>query len=89
MKYSESIEKLEKYFDRLHKGKAEKIKPGHVKKVIKKLKLKRELLIEEQAETKKETTKERLGLKLLTVAEQIKRAEWLLGEIGAVTPDED
>jgi len=82
MKYSESVEKLEK-------GKAEKIKPGHVKKVIKKLKLKRELLIEEQAETKKDTTKERLGLKLLTVAEQIKRAEWLLGEIGAATPDED
>ncbi len=78
MNLKTSIEKLDKYYERLNKGKAEKIKPNHVEKVIRKLKAKEETLHAELAETQKESKKARLIRKIATIKEQIGRAEWLL-----------
>ena len=78
MNLKTSIEKLDKYYERLNKGKAEKIKPNHVEKVIRKLKAKEETLHAELAETHKESKKVRLIRKIATIKEQIGRAEWLL-----------
>ena len=74
-------EKLDKYFGRLERGKAAKIKPSHVRKVIAKLRAKQELLKNEHQEAEKPSKKNRVENKLSTVREQIKRAEWLLGKI--------
>ena len=54
------IEKLDKYYGRLEKGKAQKIKPAHVEKVLRKLEAKAQLLETELEETTKETKRERL-----------------------------
>jgi len=81
MKLTESIKKLDKYFDRLESGKAEEIKPKHVENVIKKLTAKKQLLNEELAEAAKSSKQNRLKGKLLTVEEQLERAEWLMGKI--------
>lgn len=81
MKLSKSAEKLDKYYERLNKGKAEKIKPDHVEKVIRKLKTKEELLRRETDESENELKKARLEGKLHTAREQINRAEWLLEKI--------
>lgn len=81
MKIQMSIGKLNKYFDRLDKGKAEKIKPAHVEKVIGKLETRKSLLLAEYERTVKESKKERLKGKLAFVDEQIDRAAWLLEKI--------
>lgn len=78
-------EKLESYFSRLEDGKATKIKPSHVQKVIAKLQAKQMLLKEEIHDTEKASKKERLESKLSTVCAQIERAEWLLKKIGPDT----
>jgi uncharacterized protein YaiL (DUF2058 family) len=79
----ESIaEKLDKYFSRLERGKAAKIKPAHVEKVIAKLQAKQQLLQEELRAAEKPSKKSRLENKLVTVCEQVERAEWLLDKIG-------
>lgn len=75
------IEKLDKYFKRFDKGKAQKIKPAHVEKVIDKLEAKADLLRAELAETEKESKKSRLERKLDMVREQQKRARWLKKEL--------
>ncbi len=77
-----ATEKLDKYFKRLDKGKAQKIKPDHVEKVVRKLEAKAQLLEAEIAETKKETKKHRLERKLKLVQEQLRRASWLQDKIG-------
>ena len=77
-----TVEKLDKYFKRLEEGKAQKIKPSHVEKAIKKLKSKEELLIAEIAETEKASKRERLKRKLDLVREQQERALWLKEKIG-------
>ncbi len=82
MGLDKSVEKLDKYYGRLDKGKASKIKPAHVEKVIIKLKARRDSLKEDIAESEKEDKKTRLEGKLDIVKEQIERAEWLLKEIG-------
>ena len=76
-----TIEKLDKYYQRLDKGKAQKIKPSHVEKVIHKLEAKAELIEAELAETEKDSKKQRLELKLEMVREQQRRARWLQEKI--------
>jgi len=84
MDLESSVEKLDKYYKRLNKGKAEKIKPDHVEKVIRKLKAKEELLQVEITETKKDSKIERLKRKLDLLREQQDRARWLLNEISSL-----
>jgi len=86
MKLTESINKLDKYFLRLKSGKAEEIKPKHVEKIIKKLTTKKQLLNLELGEATKKSKQERINRKLLTVEEQLERAEWLMGKIRSTSP---
>ncbi|MCK8463775.1 hypothetical protein MUY35_07930 [Aliiroseovarius sp. S1339] len=72
-----AVEKLDKYYGRLEKGKAEKIKPSHVEKIMLKLEAKAQSLQAELGETAKETKKQRLERKLEMVREQLERARWL------------
>ena len=74
-------EKLDKYFSRLENGKAARIKPSHVEKVIAKLRAKQALLKTEIRDSEKPSKKERLESKLVTVHRQIERAEWLLDQV--------
>ena len=76
-----SIEKLDKYFDRLSKGKAKKIKPEHLEKIVRKLMAKEKILLSEIEETAKESKKSRLKRKLSLVHEQQERANWLRDKI--------
>lgn len=77
MELESAIEKLDKYFKRLGKGKAQKIKPAHVAKVVRKLAAKEKLLVDELSDTEKESKKHRLERKLEMVREQMDRARWL------------
>ena len=74
-------EKVAEYNERLARGKASKIKPSHVKKVLEKLRKKRDELEAEIATARNADQKDRLNRKLGIASEQIERAEWLLGEI--------
>lgn len=85
MGLGKSIDKLEDYYDRLARNQAGKIKPDHVEKVLAKLRDKESRLESEITATEKTSKKERLESKLLVVREQIRRGEWLLGE---VAPDD-
>lgn len=76
-----SVEKLDKYYARLEKGKARKIKPDHVEKVIGKLHAKEAELLAEIEETRKTSKLERLQRKLEVLREQQRRAQWLLETI--------
>jgi hypothetical protein len=78
-----AVEKLDKYFKRLDKGKVQKIKPQSIEKVIRKLEAKAVLLRSEFAETDKEAKKHRLERKIELVQEQQNRALWLLEKISA------
>jgi hypothetical protein len=82
MKLKNSIEKLDAYFERLECGKAQKIDPDHVDKMIRKLSKKREGLMGELSEAIKPSKKERLVQKCATLDAQIERARWLLEQIG-------
>ncbi|MGA9253485.1 MAG: hypothetical protein WBV78_20960 [Roseobacter sp.] len=75
-------EKLDKYFGRLDDGKAVKIKPAHVEKVIAKLRAKQSILQQEIDTATKPSQKERLKRKLSVAEDQIERAEWLMEKIG-------
>ncbi len=74
--------KLDEYYDRLERGKAAKIEPAHVEKVIAKLRAKQDLLKGELQDAVKPSKQERLENKIATVREQIERAEWLRAKIG-------
>ena len=76
-------EKLDKYYERMEQGTAATIKPAHVDKVIAKLQAKKALLLDELREAEKPAKKSRLESKLVTIGEQIERAEWLLKKIGS------
>ena len=76
-------EKLDKYFGRLEDGRAAKIKPAHVEKVIAKLSAKQASLQSELGEAEKPAKKVRLENKMATVREQIERAEYVLQKISA------
>lgn len=81
MGLGKSIEKLDDYSSRLKKGKARKIKPAHVEKVIGKLKAKEKSLKGEIISTGKDGKKSRLKQKLAIVSEQLERANWLLQKV--------
>ncbi|MDU8911665.1 hypothetical protein [Aestuariicoccus sp. MJ-SS9] len=75
-------EKVVEYNARLEDGKASKIKPGHVEKVLKKLRKKAAALESEIAVADTPDRKTRLEKKLNIAREHVERAEWLLNEIG-------
>jgi predicted ribosome quality control (RQC) complex YloA/Tae2 family protein len=75
-------EKVEDYQARLESGKASKIKPGHVEKVLQKLRVKTAELESEIAAAPSADKKARLGGKLAIARTHIARAEWLLEELG-------
>lgn len=77
MGLTSTVEKLDKYFRRLDEGKAQKIKPSHLDKVMAKLDAKEASLRAELAETRKPSRRERLEDKLALVGEQRQRAVWL------------
>jgi Zn-dependent oligopeptidase len=81
MGLAKTIEKLQTYYQRLEAGKAKKIKPGHVERVIEKLIAKEHELLEEIAGTSKPSKTERLEKKLTSTREQLDRAKWLLNKI--------
>ena len=74
-------EKVAEYKERLERGKANKIKPSHVRKILEKLRKKSAELEAEIATTKNPDKKARLEKKLGIASHQIERAEWLLAEI--------
>ncbi len=85
MGISKAAKMLDAYFERLNSGKAAKIKAKHVKAVIEKLKRRKRALQEEAEATRNDAKKARLKRKIRVAREQIRRAKWLLDEIG----DED
>ena len=74
-------EKVNEYNERLERGKASKIKPGHVKDVLEKLQKKTSDLEKEIEATGKADKRARLVRKLGIAHQQIERAQWLLKEI--------
>ena len=74
-------EKVEEYNARLESGKASKIKPGHVEKVLQKLRVKAAELEAEIAAAPSADKKARLEGKHAIARTHIARAEWLLKEL--------
>ncbi len=74
--------KMEDYNQRLESGKASKIKPRHVEKVLQKLRAKSIELEAEIASTTSADKKARQEGKLQIARTHIERAEWLLKELG-------
>lgn len=74
-------EKIANYKERLEQGKASQIKPGHVEKMLEKLRKKHSELKAEIETTKNADKKIRLKKKLSIASQQIKRAECLLKEV--------
>lgn len=79
MGYEKLSNKLEDYFSRMKAGKAHKIKPRDVEKVISKLRARRADLLDEAASAPEKP--DRLARKLRIADDLIARAEWLLGEL--------
>lgn len=73
--------KVDEYNGRLESGKASKIKPAHVEKVLGKLRKKAQELEEELASSISAEKKARLKKKLDIANTHIERGEWLLEEI--------
>ena len=73
--------KLVDYNERLSSGKASKIKPRHVEKVLQKLRAKSTELEAEIASAKSADKKDRLADKLQIARTHIERAEWLMKEL--------
>ena len=74
--------KVAEYNERLENGKASKIKPSHVAKVLEKLRHKSDELGKEIAAATSSQKRARLERKLEVAMAQQERAEWLLREIG-------
>jgi len=74
-------EKVGEYKERVDSGKASKIKPGDVEKVLGKLRRKSAELESEIASAKAPEKKGRLERKLGIARTHIERAEWLLQEV--------
>ncbi len=81
MALAKSIEKLKKYYARLEAGKAKKIKPSHVERVMEKLSVRERNLLEDITAAKKPSKKKRLQQKLEETRKQIDRARWLKDRI--------
>lgn len=73
--------KVADYNERLKNGKASKIKPGHVKKVLEKLRSKSAELEVEIAAAHSPEKRARLEKKLDVARAQVERAEWLLNAL--------
>ncbi|MEE4189625.1 MAG: hypothetical protein V2I76_14425 [Roseobacter sp.] len=78
---SNIVKRLDKYQDRLARGKVEKIKPHHVQKMIAKLTMMEARLAGELADTVKPEKRKRVESKVLTIREQIEKAKWLETQI--------
>jgi hypothetical protein len=72
--------KVAQYNERLESGKASKIKPSHVRRVLEKLRAK-ESSLEAEIAAAGDEERARLERKLEIAREQISRAEWLLAEV--------
>jgi predicted nucleic acid-binding Zn-ribbon protein len=73
--------KVADYNDRLERGKASKIKPEDVNKVLKKLRTKEASLEARMSQASDPDEKASLQRKCAIAREHIGRAEWLLSEI--------
>lgn len=73
--------KMGKYHDRLKSGKAHKIKPHHVEKVLEKLRKKSSELEAEISLARSPERIFRLNMKLDIARAHMERAEWLLKEL--------
>lgn len=73
--------RLDAYQDRLKKGKAKKIKPDDINKVMRKLRERQGELEQTLAETKKPAKRARITKKLAVIGDLIERAEWLKGKL--------
>jgi aminoglycoside phosphotransferase family enzyme len=73
--------KVADYNERLERGAASKIKPGHVEEVLRKLRKKAADLETELSSEQDSDRKARLERKLQIAREHIERAEWLLNEV--------
>ena len=74
-------EKISDYNERLERGKANKIKPGDVEKVLEKLRAKEAELAEDLERTEDPEHTERLTRKRAVARQQIERAEWLIRQL--------
>lgn len=74
-------EKVAEYNERFENGKAEKIKPSHVEKVLKKLRKKADDLNADLASAHSDDKKDRLKKKLDIANTHIERAEFLMKAI--------
>jgi len=81
MPLSRLIEKMNKYTERLERGKVSKIKASHVENVIAKLEKREASLSQQIEEAKNLDSKNRLKKKLIVSREQLRRARWLLEQI--------
>lgn len=81
MPIKDTAEKLEKYQERLRAGKAAKIRPEHVEKILEKLAAKQAEIAAELAGATKQGKRERLEHKLETVEELIEKARWLASQV--------
>jgi hypothetical protein len=84
MAHEKLAEKLGAYYARLGAGKAHKIKARDVAKVLEKLRERRAALAEETPEKLEKAA--RLQGRIAAADELIGRAEWLLAELGRITP---
>lgn len=73
--------KLTDYYERLERGKASKIKPDHIWRVVDKLRRKTAEIEADIARANNPDKKSRLKRKLGIVNEHMKRAKWLLKEV--------
>ena len=73
--------KVADYNERLERGRANKIKPGHVEKVLEKLRAKETELKAELDAVHSDEKRARLERKLRIAEEHIARAEYLLEQV--------
>jgi hypothetical protein len=81
MELKKLAEKVADYQLRLQAGKARRIRPEHVEKVLDKLRRKEAELVSRCAAEREQAARCELARKLRIAREHIARAEWLLREI--------
>ena len=79
MAHEKLAEKLGDYFARLGKGRAQKIKPADVEKVIAKLRARHAALVEELAQ--KPDHAARISARISAAEDLLGRAEWLQAQL--------
>jgi len=88
MGLEKTVQKLDKYLNRLSKGKAKKIKPADLAKVERKLLAKKHMISAELVECQKPSKLTRLKRKMAIVDQQLERAAWLRDQLTPATSDE-